>query len=135
MVVRRLSDTFGGLRIKPASLFAPGQTIQSFAKILRERLASESPATLSLYHDEMDALSDAESGSGYDDSETEVQGANVAEVSFDETIAANIELFEGCRGMLAVMVLWEHYHHPQVEINFALAADSGRRKKKHMFYF
>ena len=46
-------------------------------------------------------------------------------MKFDEIVASNIVMFEGCRGILALLVLWEHYHDPKYEINFDIAADSG----------
>ena len=35
MLVRRLSDHFGGIRIRPTSIFGPGQTIAKFAAELK----------------------------------------------------------------------------------------------------
>lgn len=129
MLIRRLSDAFGGLRIKPSDVFAPGITIGKFATVLKERVIKEKPQIMDQFDMQADSrtLQDLESGNSdaREDDVTEVQGANEHEMLFDEKVAGNINLFEGCRGVLALLVLWEHYHDPKYEINFAVAADSG----------
>ena len=128
MLVRRLSDSFDGIRISPASVFAAGLTVSAFATNLRTRLEAEKADFLyKLKLDpEENATDDVEKGSKSADEndETQVQGVNKAEVAFDEMVADNIQLFDGLRGFLAILVLWEHYHDPKYEINFAIATNS-----------
>ena len=128
MLVRRLSDTFGGLAVRPKDVFGPGLTILALSRNLHTRLQNELPNVLQSYDDE--EYVDVESGgidkSTQDDhSDTQVQGVHKAEIQFDELVAGNINLFEGCRGVLALLVLWEHYHDPTYEINWAVACDSA----------
>lgn len=128
MLVRRLTDTFGGLSVRPKDVFGPGLTIAVLSRNLSTRLEKELPAVLQNFEEEDDL--DVESGGagkGIDNdlNDTQVQGIHKAEVNFDELVAGNINLFEGCRGVLALLVLWEHYHDPTYEINFAVACDSA----------
>ena len=128
MLVRRLSDTFGGLAIRPKDVFGPGLTIAVLSKNLSTRLQNELPAVLQNYENEeyLDVeAGGAEKGIHEDLNDTQVQGVHKVEVKFDESIAGNINLFEGCRGVLALLVLWEHYHDPKYEINWAVACDSA----------
>ena len=46
MFVKQLSDSLGGIRIQPTTIFAPGVTIKQYGFTLFERLQHEKPDTL-----------------------------------------------------------------------------------------
>ena len=123
LFIRCLSDSVGGVKIKPSDVYSPGVTIRSFASILHQRLAQENEQALlnlgiSL---ELDTRVDAlNAGDANDDTTL----ADAATAEFEELISSNKGLFEGLRGIFAFMVLYDHFHNQQTSGGYSLAISS-----------
>jgi hypothetical protein len=120
MFIHSLSLSLGGLRIDPATLYSPGVSIRSLAKVLLERLEREDPAlkrkiimgeTGEAATDDVDIEAGLHSVSDSDEESNEPT-LTESESSFDESLVSNVRLLQGMRGVFTFMVLWDHFHHP-----------------------
>ena len=94
LLIRALSDSLGGVRIKPGQIFRPGVTVRSFADELYAQLLEEQPDVLK----KLGILpnSDVEAVDGKLD---EYNGVDETyEAAFSEQIASNLRLIQGIRG-------------------------------------
>ena len=127
LFIRQLSESLGGVRIQPASVFSQGVTISSFSESLYARLLVERPDVIRKLGIEEggsagiargrargnSASSDLEAGSRDESKEdlnySLVGGMRVPLESFDDRLLANRDVLEGLRGAFMLFVLWDHF--------------------------
>ena len=133
MFVRQLSESLGGLRVKPADLFTPGVTVKQYAVGIRKTLLRDKPVllqTLGISDGDVDEDENKEeSGAERGDDSKAVDGKVVldycpsaVESSFDDLIVSNIPFLDGVRGILTFMVLIDHF--PAMNTNKAIVTDT-----------
>ena len=104
MIIKLLSDNFGGIRLDPACIYTPGMTIIKFSSGFYDRLVVEKPDVLTK------VLSEVETDTDFDlENRGETNINYTKEDCYDEAMAFNISLFVGIRGYLTFLVLWDHY--------------------------
>jgi OpgC protein/Phosphopantetheine attachment site len=111
MFIKQLSESLGGLRLQPRDLYSPGVTIQSLSGALFGRLLREKPQVLTSFGIDIQVSPSSVS-------EMDLQASNCVAVSdaaaeyesFEDNMLANRKVLDGVRGMLILMVLWDHMH-------------------------
>ena len=102
-------------------MFGSGVTVRSLADRLHEKLCAENPHMLFTLHEKekerIEQASDcnhlcagAEDGDLEEGGELNLGSTSGKSDCFEECVLANRELFEGLRGVLTLMVLWDHFH-------------------------
>ena len=112
LFIRSLSDSLGGLKIDVKTVFAPTVTIRSLAGVLYESMVLHKPGVLQ----ELQIVgsctiaigSDLEKGKLLRD-DSSLHRYHVEE-TFEEVLLANLNMFDGIRGILTLLVLWDHFH-------------------------
>ena len=120
LFLRNLSETFGGFRISAEDVFASGVTLRSFARRLHQQLSLSRPEVLSRLNIPIDLIKeDIEGGIGAmrknkEDDLDEGMVELLPEVAseFEAGLASNRNFLEGVRGVLTLLVLFDHYHNP-----------------------
>ena len=120
LFVRCLSESLGGMRIEVKTVFGTGVTVASLADVLQQRLKKENPSLLTEMGIEDAVVVDLEGGARkVHGGGGQVQVEAVPETmevegglghSIDEEIMRDNEFLIGLRGVLTVMVLWDHFH-------------------------
>jgi hypothetical protein len=134
LFVKRLSDSLGGLRIRPAQLYAPGVTIESFADELFVKMAAECPHALSALgipaDDEEQGAWLEGSGAGDERSGGEAGEEHYGQAlglelenAFADMVNANRGALESLRGVFTFMVLYDHFHNPTEYISDVFQGD------------
>lgn len=111
--VRQLSASLDNVAIDLATIFGGGVTIRTFADGMMKKLRDEKPAVACRFLDP-DLEDPAEESSGLEDSP--------AEQAFNDRMLANRTFLNGLRGLLAVMVLYDHY--PAYPKNLSIKCDA-----------
>ena len=94
LLVRALTETFGGVRIKPEKIFRSGVTIRSFSDELYAQLLEEHPDVVKSLR--IEPNSDIEAS---DDKLIASEDSDeIYETMFSEQLASNIRLIQGIRG-------------------------------------
>ena len=135
LFLRMLSESLGGLRIPATAVYGPGVTIQSFSEALHKRLQTENPSVLN----ELGIIEEADlqehiatevsrTRSVGGDSDVSDDGREHLLISkdytFDDMLLANRDVLEGMRGVLMVMVVWDHFRNPKYQISTAYGGDT-----------
>lgn len=124
VLVRQLTDSFGGYRVTPNTLFAPGMTAYKLAGILLPKLREEKPdilKRLGIDSYDLESRGGSEnntvktgddfmiSEAGLAAEEEDADEPSEFDTQFDTAIALSRDYLEGIRGFFAFMVLWDHY--------------------------
>ena len=129
MFLRYLSDSLGGLRLSPNSLYGPGITISSFAVEVHNRLVQEKPEVLTNLGLAAVPIIDTRAGHGAVLNAME-EGAGKGAVSgdqsecFDDRLMANQHMLVGLRGLFMLFVLWDHFRGPNYAVSSPLLSDT-----------
>ena len=133
MFVKQISDNFGGIRIDPSLVFAPGMTIQLFAVKLEEKLIAEKPEifeklgitkSCDISHEHTSRNSMLSGGSDFESEDGNARPLEI-DAAFEVCIASNLRLIEGVRGVFALLILWDHYHPQDVPLSGTWGTDTG----------
>ena len=140
LFLRMLSDSFGGhIRVPASAVYGQGVTIRSFSIALYERVLSENPHVLHTFNITVGARpsntvvennvrisSGDQSKSGRLLSDYMGDEALVLndKSCFDNMILANRDVLEGFRGMLMLMVLFDHFRNPSIHLSSSFGADT-----------
>eukprot|EP01039_Chlorochromonas_danica_P006744 gene6744-7454_t len=128
MLLRQLSNALHGeVTMRLDDLFVPGRTIRDLGKLLYDRC---SPAAREKLHliSENEAENESwesqmECGEGGEASKDHF--AHVPTIDyFGASLLANKRLIEGIRGVLAFMVLYDHWHGLNAELSDAILVDT-----------
>ena len=119
LFLKALSDALGGVRIDVKMVYGPGITVKSFAQTLYNKLKEERPEVLSAknitapFETVTEDLEDADANK--DDPSSE---------SFDDRVLVNRDLLEGIRGVLTLLVWWDHGHSQYLTMNYTFQSDT-----------
>lgn len=123
LFIRNLSMSLGGLALDPSKVYAQNVTIAALGRDLHEQLQRDNPAVLrSLHITRQLEKFDAEMGLGI---EQEFVLAPDADADFENGIVSNVRLYEGIRGVLTFLVLWDHYHPAYIFAAKAIRIDTA----------
>ena len=103
LFIRSLSESLGGIQIEPSKIYSPQTTIVGLAEEMYHQLSIENPSLLSKLR----------ITGGADDAEidnTDDYAKSAVEMDLEEGFLTNRKLYDGLRGILTIMVLWDHYH-------------------------
>lgn len=116
--IKSLNQSIGGkITVKPSDVFGANISMASFSEELYRKLAASDPGTLARL-----GIRSGSSPSEMDLNEN-LDISQVASGKFDELMSTNVKLFEGIRGWLTAMVLYDHFHNPITE-NYSLGVSS-----------
>lgn len=117
LFVRSLSESLGGIKIDPTKIYSPDTTILGLAEDLYQQLSRDNPALLESLR--ITTIVDEDEAEG-----SEVSEKSAVEADLEEGFLSNRRLYEGMRGLLALMVLWDHYHPDKLPTVDAFQSDT-----------
>ena len=103
LFIRSLSESLGGIEIDPSKIYSPEATVLGLAEDLFCHISKDSPALLECLR--ISSVIDEHETDRSDNFEK-----SAVEADLEEGFLSNIRLYEGIRGLLTIMVLWDHYH-------------------------
>ena len=113
LFVRSLSDSLGGVKIDVKTVFGAGVTINALSQTLYTTTRDQKPHILTELGITAEVVKPIEA---------DIEKANlvsgdsnmveewIAEDSFDDVLVSNKSMLEGVRGVLTLLVLWDHFH-------------------------